>query len=299
MQERKRKNSAPTPANVKAIRSSSGRRPLVSSQPAKRDKTTDDRSSNNTTITTTDLIKPCGVCSKREFNNAINENNYCFTCTVCCECFHGSCLNFDQSSLSLIAAVFQDIPWSCDPCLETARRSKLKGKSKITNVEHSSNVAMESEIESLRKRVASLEDTVNCLLSGISSLDPVSWPSPSQSLNSSASTSTKPSPNEVKAAKPLASSLLAPSKVNLPLTDVLSAVHTEMIDVNRRRENLIIYGLSANDNKNDAELFEDLCRHHLDLDHPPVVRATRRLGKPKPGKFQHLLVTLAHVADVA
>ena len=168
--------------------------------------------------------------------NASGGYSCSFVCSICDISFHGSCLNFDQSSIELISAVIEDIPWSCDSCLQSARNSRLKGKTPLKSAGPA--VAVKTEVEQLRDRVAVLEETVNRLVSILLPADTLSWPTLSQA-DSIVDNNLKTVTVNHEKIKSVGSSLNG----NLPLNDVLSAVHTEMIDMSKRRTNLIIYGL--------------------------------------------------------
>jgi len=124
------------------------------------------------------LADPCGICGQIKSMNASGGYNCSFVCSICDTVFHESCLNFDQSSLELISAVIEDIPWSCDSCLQSARKSRSKGKTPLKSVGPA--VAVKTEVEQLRDRVAVLEETVNRLASILLPADTLSWPSLSQ-----------------------------------------------------------------------------------------------------------------------
>ena len=236
------------------------------------------------------LADPCGICGQTNSMNASGGNSCSFVCSICDIGFHGSCLNFDQSSLELISAVIEDIPWSCNSCLQTTRNSRLKGKTPLKSA--GSAVAVETEVGQLRDRVAVLEETVNRLASILLPADTLSWPTLSQAASIVDNVSKKVTANSGKT-----KSVGGFSNGNLPLNDVLSAVHTEMIDMSKRRTNLIIYGLPLSSQQSDGERFKDLCTNHWGIT-PPMFKVTKRLGEVKPGRVQHLLVALHSESDV-
>ena len=86
---------------------------------------------------------------------------------MCSSVFHAGCLDFDTSSLDLIIAVFESVPWTCSDCLELARNSRAKGKCGC--VKQNRDVQMiksqfDKELEDMRARMKSLEDTVSKLM---------------------------------------------------------------------------------------------------------------------------------------
>ena len=94
--------------------------------------------------------------------------------------------------------------------------------------------------------MAVLEETVNRLAAILPPADTLSWPTLSQAARIVDNNSPKATVDSVNK-----------SARNLPLKDVLSAVHTEMIDMYKRRTNLIIYGIPSSSQQSDDERFED------------------------------------------
>ena len=86
--------------------------------------------------------------------------------------------------------------------------------------------------------------------------DTLSWPSLSQAASIVDNNSKKVTVNSGNT-KSVGNSLNG----NLPLNDVLSAVYTEMIDMSKRRTNLIIYGLPLSSQQSEGERFKDFSCH--------------------------------------
>ena len=95
--------------------------------------------------------------------------------------------------------------------------------------------------------MAVLEEIVNLLASILLPDDTLFWPSLSQAASIVDNNSKKVTVNSEKI-KCVGSSLNG----NLPLNDVLSAVHTDLIDMSKRRTNLIIYGLPLSSQQSDG-----------------------------------------------
>lgn len=72
----------------------------------------------------------------------------------------------------------------------------------------------------------------------------------------------------------------------------LAAVHTEMQEVQRRRQNVIVSGLKPVEGLSDIDLFSSLCEKCLPV--KPAIDSVhcRRLGKQQPGKVRRFLVAL-------
>jgi hypothetical protein len=91
------------------------------------------------------------------------------------------------------------------------------------------------------------------------------------------------------------------SKVSLQPSDTkhVLSVHTELSEKQRRSRNVIVTGLAPSTNKNDVDLFVDLCENNLPVK-PVVVRERcRRLGHVQPGKKQPLMITLLNESSTA
>jgi hypothetical protein len=74
--------------------------------------------------------------------------------------------------------------------------------------------------------------------------------------------------------------------------DVLVAVHNEMRQQRRRRQNVVVSGLKPADGVDDADLFTAVCETCLPVK-PAIVRdRCRRLGKQQPGKTRPYLAAL-------
>ena len=142
-------------------------------------------------------------------------------------------------------------PWTCGDCLELARNSRAKGKCGI--VKQNRNVQMiksqfDKELEDMRARMKSLEDTVSKLMS-VSNCDTTSaeWPKivshpiAIRNFDSTQSTTHRRG-SEV---------------------DFLSAVHTEMLAKTRRKSNIVVQGLAAAVGLTEVELFQRLCTERL------------------------------------
>ena len=79
-------------------------------------------------------------------------------------------------------------------------------------------------------------------------------------------------------------------------TDVLSAVHAEFNSISKRALDIVVTGLPPSNIASDADQFVELCFSCLDIN--PRVKSTFRLGTPKKGKIQPLLITLNSTNEV-
>ena len=76
---------------------------------------------------------------------------------------------------------------------------------------------------------------------------------------------------------------------------VVAAVYVDQAEKNRRASSLIVSGLPATTEKSDRDIVVDLC--HKELGVKPEVIVTKRLGQPKAGKVQPLLVHIKQPDD--
>ena len=132
MSLRKRKNSAPLlSTNKKGQPTFSLSQPLPSRSTGHKD--------NNNLVgrnkqqqgdrSTTDENLLCYQCHRNiGSTKESGPNNYVFNCSVCSSSFHGDCLDFDPSTIDLIHAVFDSVPWVCNECQDLARSARNKGK---------------------------------------------------------------------------------------------------------------------------------------------------------------------------
>ena len=83
------------------------------------------------------------------------------------------------------------------------------------------------------------------------------------------------------------------------LSDVLSAMHTEMAEKTRRRCNIVISGLPSS-RSSDQDLTRDLFVSHLGLDAAtlPAIKSVRRVGKVMADKPRLLIVGLTREEEV-
>ena len=120
---------------------------------------------------TTDENLLCHQCRRNiGSTKGSGPNNYVFNCSVCSSSFHRDCLDFDPSTIELIHAVFDSVPWVCNECQDLARSARNKGKNVLKT---KSNAA--SDLDAVNARLAILELTIQSLQQSLvtsSSLSP-------------------------------------------------------------------------------------------------------------------------------
>lgn len=80
-------------------------------------------------------------------------------------------------------------------------------------------------------------------------------------------------------------------RVGTPLT--LATIHKEMAEKQKRAANVIVYGLSAVQDKTDVELFAEFMENNLAVKPAFNRDSLRRIGKGDGGKVRPLLVTMS------
>ena len=124
-EKRKRKNSAPLPSVGKKVSRGSNyppfSQPIAStSQAAMHDGGHTSLSQGAHTSRRTSSPMNSSVCIEcRSIISA--EDDYTFSCSVCKNLYHGKCLDFDESTLDLISAVFDSVSWTCNQCQTNAK----------------------------------------------------------------------------------------------------------------------------------------------------------------------------------
>ena len=211
-----------------------------------------------------DLSNCCDICLKVIETDGDDDDSFIFTCTVCKHSSHGSCLDFEESCLDLIAAVYKSISWTCKGCQDLARSSSTKGKvtNRMTNASNISN-----ELETLRARLAALEKVVFDLTARlqtapIDSTDDVVDKDP-RSWASVVKTNTQTTTN------------------NIQISDVIKAVHGDLISKKNREKNVVITGLKPSSTIADKDLFRSFCASHLGIHPIPEPVSCRRLVSTK------------------
>jgi hypothetical protein len=80
---------------------------------------------------------------------------------------------------------------------------------------------------------------------------------------------------------------------------VMAAVHTELSEKQRRSRNVIVTGLVPCNDRNDVDLFIDLCENSLPVKLAIVRERCRRLGYIQQGKIRPLMITLTNECSTA
>ena len=74
---------------------------------------------------------------------------------------------------------------------------------------------------------------------------------------------------------------------------MLAQVHSELHEVAKRKQNVIVHGFAPVPGRDDANTFADFCEVNLPV-RPAAVRSScKRLGKDTGGKVKPLLVGLS------
>ena len=193
-----------------------------------------------------------------------------FTCDVCDNVYHDSCLNFDPTTLDDVHEVMKVYGWICADCrtlAKTVKSSKFKGKCKnktiapLSNGEELALRRLLDEVSMLTKRIIDLESMMKEIK--VSSM--ARNTSVSKSVNCSTSGAIViPSFDHT-----------GPAPV---LFDTATTVHRVMKDFERRKSNVIVSGLKPQPNVDDGSLFNLLCERHFSVG--PLAVKCRRIDKP-------------------
>ena len=298
---RKRKNSDPLPTTPnKASRSAITKgRPLT--QPSKRDESTSNASNKSTLDENTGDIESvlvnnknnidsveCGICHSMVSTDKLNVTS--LKCNLCEIHFHGSCLNDNVILLGFLHVISDFGGWCCSSCLKGKKCAKIPPKTKtIQSIEN-----MNEEVLDIKKQLQSITVIVQTILSTHnkppSSTSPASFQTTCHacSAGNAASLSTDPVQPSESTSRPLEKNFK---------TAVLSAVHAELEDVNKRSTGFVISGLPVRQGILDADQVTNICLQFLNLN--PEIKSTYRLGNKIEGKPQPLLVNLTNSRDAS
>ena len=222
---------------------------------------------------------PCGLCNKK-FDCDVDV--YIFKCSVCESSYHGGCLNYDDSSLDLISAVFESISWTCESCQTLAKAARLnRGKAKLPSKCDCNAQLLQNTLDELIKRLGILEDLVSSTLSSTGQLhgclDERSYSTVVGVRDKSALNSTSNSGQR--------------SNVDT-ITAAVKAVHLDLACSRDRENKLVVSGLKPSAVSSDKDLVEELLSVHVGINVP--VTACKRLVKQSAvpsNKVPLLLIT--------
>ena len=244
----------------------------------------------------------CGTCKQTIIVSTEVDRLQCCLCDVY---FHGSCLEVANVTLLDFLYVVSEIGgWCCTSCRLTKKvASKLPKPSKASiHQDHVNQELQEiknqlsiltSNLLSVSKNsitttsgvhTAQISDMDN-LLSTSNSIGSVSNIPYAQIVGSQQSGSTEkkigvnPIPNLSMGVR----------------TAILSAVHTELQNKDKRAFNVVITGMPISNIASDATQFSELCCSEFNV--RPTIRSTFRLGTAIEGKIQPLLVTLSTTTE--
>jgi hypothetical protein len=229
-------------------------------------------SDNQQAIAATVHVKTVDCCASADCKV---PNDSCeVICKVnCCVClgeFHGSCVGLQGKTVSALIPIMDEIGWVCKLC-------RTKARSLIQQ--------LQSEHSQLSEEITQLKNYYNDLRAEFSDF------------------SNKLDVAEQEVCKLKDNNGMPPVWVTCdkkykvpPETKVLAAVHSELMDKQRRASNVVVQGLKPVEGINDVDLFYAICEDNLPI--KPVVEKCRRIGKPQMGKYQYLLVTLRNEASV-
>ena len=158
-------------------------------------------------------------------------------CCVCDKHFHGTCVGIARDMLTAVSPFIGDIGWVCLVCRDAARSVIHQLKSGYSKLSEET-VSLKNEVADLSATVIGLKAEVDEIVN-------------QKSISSS---------NTVK-----------------PDTSVLAAMHTELIDKQRRARNVVMHGLEKEDGVDDIDVFTVFCQNNLPVK-PVVVKCRLLVG---------------------
>ena len=212
-----------------------------------------DRGNNNTASQGNQPNDDTSMCVECGCAQVSPDEDYVFSCAVCKKPYHGKCLDFEDSSLYLIKAVFESITWTCNYCQFNAKTILTKGKasiqpqklSKQNQITQTKLESLVNEVEQLRARISTLES----LISGLSK--PVVNNDQSTKINFPNDENTQPGTSSVQTTK---------LPINEIKSSVMKAVHGDLLNKKNRERNIVISGFKTNFyNRRQRSLRRSLC----------------------------------------
>ena len=300
-EKRKRKNSAPLPSIGKKVSQGSNYPPFSqpiasSSQAAMHDSGHTSLSQGAHNSRRTSSSTNSSVCT--ECGSVVStEDDYTFSCSVCKNLYRGKCLDFDESTLDLISAVFDSITWTCNQCQTNAKsftdKKPLKSKNQA-QLTQAKITSLENEVELLRTRILTLENLISNVPPNASSSMQMC-----QSSGTDLTGTSKSIPPNVRQ-ELSASDNKSERQMNAITSSVMKAVHGDLLNKKHRQRNLVISGFKPSSTIGDKDLFKDLYASHFDLRPIPEPVLCRRLiprdqngsRNKNPNRISPLLVVL-------
>ena len=138
-------------------------------------------------------------CPNRYSRNSFNCVKCCldidptqeeyFTCDVCCNTFHGICLDFDVATLDVVQLVLKACSWVCQDCRTMAKSARKPGKGKVKmNISNKQNDEvlqhLVEDVGVLSKRIQQLETALHELQKSTKSTAIASSTNPHPGLHS-------------------------------------------------------------------------------------------------------------------
>ena len=206
----------------------------------------------------------CSSQYSRDSFNCVNCSRYrsnpgrIFYFDVCCNAFHGVCLDFDVATMDVIQLVLKACGWVCQDCRTMAKSARKPGKGKFKM-----NISNKRNDEVLQRLV----DDVGVLSKRIQHLEAALHEMQELKKSTAIASSTNPLTE-------------LPSNNNsktIVSQDNATMVHKVMKDVERRKSNIVVSGLRARVDVDDSTLFKSICEQHLSI-RPLNVRC-RRIDK--------------------
>ena len=226
---------------------------------------------------------PCGLCEKK-FDYDVDV--YIFKGSVRESSYHGGCLDYDDSSLDLISAVFESISWTCESCQTLAKAARLnRGKVKLASKCDCNAQLLQNTFDELIKRLGVLEDLVT---SNLSSTGQFYGCQDSGSYSTAVGIQNK---SALNTALNTASTSEQKSNVDTIIAAV-KAVHLDLACSRDRGNKLIVSGLKPSAVSSDKDLVEELLSVNVGINVP--VTACKRLAKQSAvpsNKVPLLLIT--------
>ena len=253
----------------------------------------------------------CELCSYN-IDIEVDLNQY-LICSLCTKLFHGDCLSIDENNFPYLQRLNEIGGWCCPSCLQEVRSlsskdTKSRRGIKKQSIDVDKCPADGPDMLVLNSRLDSVQNQLHVLTDFLSSNFSFKSNSHNQKIDSNWPPLASHGGGGGKSLHPPKSFgtnvLLQDHNVTNRnpvdnLSDVLTAMHTEMAEKTRRRCNIVISGLPSS-RSSDLDLTRDLFVSHLGLDAAtlPAIKSVRRVGKVMADKPRLLIVGLTREEEV-
>ena len=225
----------------------------------------------------------CIICCKPATDNVME-------CVWCDARLHASCIKLSEEQCVLIGNASSNVLFFCTPCLQAlpvafqSYEGFLMVDARISTIEKSISESQTSTLQGLKAELTTLQTITTNLATKIKDLCTQNTTLQDQLQTASSKLTTKLT-SSPEAAK---------STFDVDAVNVVG----EYLDHERRKHNLILYGLpeasetSASDRKQaDINSFHELVHSQFNITNLEISKCFR-LGRPQNGKLRPLLVTL-------